>query len=956
MRTKRLLSFLMMLVMLAGTVTPLFTLTAFAEEEEEEVVIDYTTEAYETPEDKLATMGDPVYTSGDMELYYHSYTGEVTVRNSKTGQLLSTNPYSVGSITAAASVKNKLLSQLILTYKDSANYEYVFDSYTYAAVNRQINMKKIKGGIRVEYAIGNTQKKKIVPRYITVERFESLIMEPMSEANPDALTRLMAFYQKKDANDPKINARTKAEILNTYPITAKKAIYVIAPDIKSNELDVCEKRILSYTGYTLEDMLADHDECNYLLEDDSPPLFKMSLEYYLNKDGLTVTLPARGITYDTAKYKLLDLQILPYFGAGQNTEEGYSFIPDGSGAIINFADVKGTANTISGQLYGNDYGFYEVTGGSLQTWKYPVYGVATTRDLTELKFTQVLKTDEDGVPELDEEGNQVYETLRELIGVKEDVKQGFFAVIEEGESLAKLSNENGGTLHPYSSSYITVFPRQSDSYPLDGITVSGQAATYEVDCERKYVGNFTTRYIMLMDDAASYVGMANAYRNYLKEEGILGEKNAKDNEDLTMYLEVFGDIDTTEKILGMPVEVKTPLTTFEDAQVMLSLLQGKVENQTAADTVKKIYPSEFQEEEIPSVEKAQVVLNKYMKLYGGAVDSLALKYTGWYNGGMWHTPPSKLDVDSVIGGDNGLKDLVAYLNENNIAFYPDLEFSYVKATDFFDNFDYETDTCKTVDGKPAWSMSYDYIFQTLSYTSNDFMLISSTVLEKYYTNIKEKFLGFGAGGVSLGSLGTSLNSSQDEDEPVNREEAKEQILDLMANFDSEGKNIMVSGGNMYTLQYADVILEAPLDSNARVVATHEIPFVGMVLHGYVDFSGEAINLAGDYEYTILKTIENGATPYFVLSFENTSELKTSFLTQYYAIQFDIWFDEVIEAYNELNKVLKKVSGSVVSAHEFIEDRIIKVTYDNGVSYLLNYNNYEVEVDGVKLAAMGYAVI
>ena len=65
---------------------------------------------------------------------------------------------------------------------------------------------------------------------------------------------------------------------------------------------------------------------------------------------------------------------------------------------------------------------------------------------------------------------------------------------------------------------------------------------------------------------------------------------------------------------------------------------------------------------------------------------------------------------------------------------------------------------------------------------------------------------------------------------------------------------------------------------------------------------------------------------------------------------------MIESYNSLNKALKKVSGSVVSAHEFIEDRIVKVTYTNGVSFLLNYNNYEVEVDGVKLTAMGYAVI
>lgn len=954
MRTKRFLSFLMTLVMLAGMVTP-FSLITFADEaKEEDEVVDYTKEVYLTPEDKLATMGAPVYTNGDLELYYHSYTGEVLVRNAKTKQLLSTNPHNVGSAIAAETVKRQLLSQLILTYKDNQGLEYVFDSYSYAAENQQIVMKKIKGGIRVEYAIGLTQKKKIVPRYITAERFEALILEPMNEADPAAATRLAAFYMLKDAQDPEISDRTRAEILSTYPITAKKAIYVIAPDIKAYELDQCEQRILKYTGYTLEDMLADHEECNYVLEDDSPPLFKMSLEYYLNNNGVTVNLPARGISYDSSKYNLIDLKILPYFGAGFNDEKGYNFVPDGSGALIEFDDVKTTSTTVAGMIYGNDFGFYNVTGGNMQVWRYPVYGVVTTRDLTELKFTQVPKLDENDEPELDEDGNQVYETVREVVSVNSGVKQGFFAIIEEGESLAKLSSEHGGTLHHCNSGYITVYPRQSDSYPLDGITVSGGAATYEVNCERKYVGNFKTRYIMLFEDDANYVGMANTYRQYLKDQGAFDKIDGKDGDDIKMFLEVFGALETTEKIMGMPVNVMTPLTTFSNAQLMLELLRGKVINQDAANTVAKIFADAFTDPDKVTVDEAQKVLTEKLGKYGGAIEAMALRYVGWYNGGMIHTPPSKLDVDGAVGGDEGLKALVKYLSDTNTDFYPDLDFAYVKSTGLFDNFDHKTDAAKTVDGKPAWIKEYDFILQTM--VKGDYMLISATVLEKYHDNIKDKFAGIGSNGVSLGTLGESLNSSQDENDPVNREEAKELVLDLLKAFKESGKKILVNGGNEYTLQYADAVLNAPLDSNARVIASYEVPFVGMVLHGYVEFTGEAINLAGDYEYTLLKTIENGANPYFVLSYENTSELKTSGLTDYYAIQFDIWYDEVIDAYNKINSALSQVTGSVVTAHEFVGDRIVKVTYSNGVSIVLNYNNFAVEAEGVTLDAMGFQVL
>ena len=80
----------------------------------------------------------------------------------------------------------------------------------------------------------------------------------------------------------------------------------------ARELTLLERYVLAYTTYTLEDMLADNDQTGYVLEDDSPPLFKMSLEYYLNEDGVTVNLPARGITYDMAKYKLQEVRILPF--------------------------------------------------------------------------------------------------------------------------------------------------------------------------------------------------------------------------------------------------------------------------------------------------------------------------------------------------------------------------------------------------------------------------------------------------------------------------------------------------------------------------------------------------------------------------------------------------------------------------------------------------------------------
>ena len=72
------------------------------------------------------------------------------------------------------------------------------------------------------------------------------------------------------------------------------------------------------------------------------------------------------------------------------------------------------------------------------------------------------------------------------------------------------------------------------------------------------------------------------------------------------------------------------------------------------------------------------------------------------------------------------------------------------------------------------------------------------------------------------------------------------------------ENIMVEGGNAFTLPYVDVVTNMSLESSQYVKASESIPFMGMVLHGYTEFTGTPINLDGDYDYSVLKAIENGA--------------------------------------------------------------------------------------------------
>jgi len=903
--------------MILGMVASIAPFMAFAADEEEEETIDYTVTPYYTPEEKLATMS-VAYSKGDLDLYYQAETGEVAVKNRKTGQILLSNPFDVGNsevTTASVSVKEKVLSQILVEYSNiTTGNTYNLSSYKDAATRGQIVMKNIRGGIRVEYTIGETEKRKLVPRRLSEERFQEMIVSKIT--NDFARGKVLNYYLLQDINDPNLTQKSKLEMIKKYPIVEQYPIRVIIADVNDVELRKLEGWIKEYTDYTLQDMLDDHEATGYVLGASSPPVFKMALEYYLTEDGVKVSLPARGIQFDSSTYSLDSIDLLPYFGAGRRDEGGYGFIPDGSGAIINFKDFAETNVTVAAQLYGNDYSFHSDTygttyGGNMEIWRFPVFGIARESKYTHevQKEVEMVRVDQEGNQVLDENGKPIMDKI--VTAVKETVEEthGYSAIITEGDSLARLIYSGGGKVHPYQSIYLKVFPRQQDSYPLDGLTVSGNNATYTVNCDRKYVGNYTIQFSLLDEDEASYVGMAKNYREYLVEQGWMEAITEKG--DIPLFIETLGDIDAKERFLGVPVDVKKPLTTFDQAELILQ------------------------------------------ELMDAGIKNLNLKYTGWFNGGLSYTPPTKLNVDKVLGGDKGLNELVKFASDNKIGLYPDIDFLTVKNQEMFDGFDPEKQAVNTVEGRVARMKLYEARSQ--AYGNRGDVVISTNVITDMWNKISDKYNSYNMGGISLSTLGMYLSSDQNEDAPLNREDSKELIVELLKNVSDSGNKIIVSAGNAFALQYADIILDLPLESSNRNFESEQVPFLGIVFHGYKDFSGTAINLAGDYKTNLLRILESGANPYFVVAYDNTQELKNSDFSYYYSIRYDIWKEDIIATYEKLNETLSLVRNATIENHEFIDYRVVETTYSNGVRFVLNFNNYEVKIDGKTIPALDYLV-
>ena len=869
MKLKRIVSAFLTTVMFLGSlVVPAEAAYADKVDEDGVPLIDYLNTNYETAEDKLADM-IMVKEQNGYQLWYEEFTGEIAVKDLSTGQVTFSNPFDIASGFQVISdaVKQQLLSQIIITYLEN-DVQKTMNSYYEAALRNQITKKSIKNGIRVEYIMGEEQTIRLVPRMIKRERFDELILGQIDyEWHRN---KLSSFYTLKDKDDETLTERGVLEMVAKFPITNEMAVYVCDPDIKARELRELENIIKTYCPlYTYEELDYDHDLTKYTGADAAPPRFRLSLEYTLNDDGLAVRLPANGIEFDESAYQFKNVSVLPFFGAGSNKYEGYSVIPDGSGALIRFQDFKGQSVNLSGQLYGADYAYHEISGQHAESMRMPYYGVVTTYPGTPGGAA---------APTSGDEAAEAEETT---------YNNGFLAVITEGDSLASLMAVCGGSLHPYNTVYAMFTPRPSDEYNLaDSISVSG-SATWTVTSKRKYTDSYRIQYFFLKDEnvakangtegyKAEWTGMATAYRDYMTARGDLTKMTAADvKADVPLFIETFGSIKTTERILSFPVEVDTPLTTFEDIETI------------------------------------------YTELAEQGISNINFKLTGYANGGMNPTVPYRLKWTRVVGGKKGFNDLVDFAKANDFTVYPDFDFVYIRNQELFDGISLKWHAVRTIDDRYTTRRAYDAATQ--SFDRSFAIAISPAYFGRLYDKFGPTYLSYGNDAISVSTLGTDLNSDFDEDEPYHREDNKEFTLDLLERISNDIPHVMIEEGNAFAVKYADVILNASLTSSTYVKASESIPFLGMVYHGSKVFAGTPINMEGDINEGILHAIENGAAMYFMLSYQNTSDLKEDFrLSKYYSVSYEIWKDDVERYYSTLNNAIKDLQTSYIVDHEFLD--------------------------------------
>lgn len=490
-----------------------------------------------------------------------------------------------------------------------------------------------------------------------------------------------------------------------------------------------------------------------------------------------------------------------------------------------------------------------------------------------------------------------------------------FATIEDGAALANLSAYVSGKINNYNFIYSTFVLRGSESLSMFGS--SGNEAELPVVENEFYESKLTVRYTILTEENADYSGAANYYRARLEEEGILqARKTEEDN--LKFYYDILGGVEMTKFFLGIQYDGMYAMTTFEEAgKIYEDLLESGIENQV-------------------------------------------MNFTGWMNGGYYHDVADKIKIPNALGNKSDLETLSKTMEKQGSTFYADVAFQKVA----YNSKRYSNTNETSRYYGSGYVAEFGLVDPTslrqtadLGYSENLYYLISPKFLVRYVDSFAEKVGDYEISGISLRDLGNELHSDKKRTNVIDREEALNVVNAALQQLDRTEKRIMVNSGNDYTFAYAEDIINAPLSSNDYYIVDETVPFYEMLLHGFIDYSGDVINLSDVYDKTdiVLNLVEYGASPHFMFSEKNSSEIKNTSLNRFYSTAYQNWKEDALAIYNGVNEALRYVTGATMVEHKIVNKDLRVVTYSNGVVIYVNYAATQQTVDGINIPAKSYEI-
>lgn len=509
--------------------------------------------------------------------------------------------------------------------------------------------------------------------------------------------------------------------------------------------------------------------------------------------------------------------------------------------------------------------------------------------------------------ELTEDANQDQKARLPVFGMIQD-KYAWLGIIEQGESVATINADISGRLNSYNYVYPSFYVVNKGDVTLNANEQKRSLPKFQEDAMKS---DYVVRYVFLDKSQASYQGMANYYQQYLQDHNGLPERNTNDDSKQSeFYLELVGNISKKKHIVGIPYQAQVPLTTTEQAKEIITELESR------------------------------------------NISQLNVRYSGWFNGGLAHSVPTKIKVDSAIGGSKEIKDFFAFAENKGIQVYPDVALLLAKTDK---NFNERKNAARTLRENPSKLYPIDLALDRRDRNKLPSYVISPRYVEEYTASMLKGMESINSTGIGLSDMADLLNSDFLKNKQIDRTESQVISINALQTMSDSQFDLLADGGNAYALPYISKLANAPMSSSGYKIEDESVPFYQMVVRGFIEYTGSPYNLStylNDSEY-VLRSLEYGSNVYFKWIYEENQSIKGTEHNDLYAMNYKIWLNTADTIYKEVNAFLSTVKDQRMIDHVKLNEGVYKTTYENGNYVIVNYNDTRVTVDGNTIEAEGY---
>lgn len=482
----------------------------------------------------------------------------------------------------------------------------------------------------------------------------------------------------------------------------------------------------------------------------------------------------------------------------------------------------------------------------------------------------------------------------------------FICIMEGASSYAGVNADIAGRYNSYNYVYAKYNVLHAAQYNVSSKTAK-LVYIYENEIPKD-----TIRQRYRFVNTTDYIQLANVYGDYLRDRyPEIG--NGQSSEEMPVNVELIGAINKNVVKFGVPVDSVVATTTFAQAQTILDELSEK------------------------------------------GIRNLNFRMTGWSNGGIRQKVLTGVHVLGELGGAGAMRSLISEARLRNVNLAFDGIFCFAYNSGLFDGFLAFRDAARY----PTREQIHLYPYSIVTYQQADWMddyyLTKPSYARRNASNLIRFLKEQNAQAIAFRDIGNLLSADYYPKDLVTREKVKQQDVEIMQEAAESGMRVIIKEGNDYAVPYADLITDMNLTGQAYAIIDERIPFYQTALHGAKDFTGEAINLSGDYQTLLLECAEYGAGLNFTFMAENTRVLQETVYSCYTASGYANWKDQILAMCLRYQNEMKGLNQQRIISHERLDEEVTCTTYADGTQVYVNYGSGEFRKGTVTVPARDYLV-